>query len=171
MSRWFGKRDPHWDALRAMSLSDPLNSIASGLVSGTLQNKIVLFRADGSAIVIHEPDQAGVVAVLDLASDGDTVWLPSIQIGLMTGITLPPGVAVVGVSEMSTLVFSQFSGTAITMAENAVVRGFSVSFRSNGTTAIGIDARFPGAAVDNMLVVVNGGSSTCVAVWAGAPDV
>jgi len=172
MSRWFGKRDPNWDALRAATLGSSPGALASGIVSGVAQNKIVLYRAIGGPLAIYEPTMAGLVAALEGASDGDTVWLPSIQIGpITTGVALPPGIAVVGLSEMSMLVFTQFSGTAVTMNDNSVVRGFLVSFQSNGTTAIGIDARFPGAAVDNMIVVVDGGSVTNVAVWAGAPDV
>lgn len=168
----FGKSRSIADALRTATLINPRTG-AGGSGSGELPpgsggNRILLYRADGSALVEYPPTQAGLGDALAAASYRDTVWLPSIEIALAAGCSVPEGVALVGIDENALLSFSGFSGTAITLAADAMCYNFRVVMASSGATAIGVDARFANALVEQMAVEVSGGSTDNIAVWAGA---
>jgi hypothetical protein len=165
-----GRNNPHDDALRLRTLALSSDSGAGGGAGSGLQNKIYVWHADGSTPGMYAATEAGLIAALSAAASGDTVWLPSIEIALAAAITLPAGIALIGIDESAVLSFTGFSGTAITMAAGAMCKNFSMVFVATGTTSLGIDARFAGALIDGVAVTVSGGSSSNVAIYIGAPE-
>ncbi len=172
MKRAFGTPDPLQDARRVRTAQLITDAVSNSNLPAAfaLENKIYLWPADGGAISTFEATAVGLGEALAAATAGDTIWLPSIPIAISANITLGTYTALVGISEYAMLIFSGFSDTALTMAAGAVCHGFSLVFQSNGTTAIGIDARFSGAVIDNVSVYAFGGSSSNIAVYAGAAE-
>jgi len=150
---------------RVESIGDAVPGGGGGGV--TLGNNIYLWPCDGGPIVQYAPNEAGLTTALSAAVTGDSVILPSIAIALTAGISVPAGVALVGISHNALLSFSGFSGTAITLSEGSLVEGFAVDMVSNGTTAIGINAEVADAVVSDMDVTASGGSTTNIAIGAG----
>src|SRR5512139_3215867 len=129
-NKLFGLADPQYDALRVLStqalqIGSVDNTTPSG---GGLENKIYLWPSDGSTITTYAATQAGLIAALAAAVSGDTVWLPSIPIALATGVTIPAGVALRGISHNAILTFSGFSGTAVTLSAGSLVETFTMTF-------------------------------------------
>lgn len=159
-------------------ISGPTISISEGpgidIVVAASNNQIglggdtvLLYKTNGNPVAEFASTSAGIMTAVAAAVSGDTIVLPSRTIALTGALTLPTGVALVGLSDKSIINASSFSGTAITMAADAVCRGFTLSFVSNGTTALGIDARFIRAKVIDMTVTASGGSATNIAVELG----
>lgn len=138
--------------------------------STTLQipNAVLLYPSGEGSIGIFSPDEGGLGSALAGAANGDTVWLPSQVMSLTAGITIPLGVALVGLSENSVLYFNGFSGTAITLSANSKLGNFHLIFLADGATGIGVDARVYGAVVNIPTVYVQGPTTIAVGVWIGA---
>ena len=165
----FGHPDPLQDARRVLTASSG-KFIADDVSAQAIGNAIYVWHADGSDVEQFWPDETGLTTALAAAVANDTVWLPSIPIALTAGISLTAYTALVGISEYSLLIASGFDGAVITMAEGAVCHRFSLVFSAAGTNAIGIDARFAAAVVDNVNVDVWGGSGSNTAIYAGAAE-
>lgn len=168
-----GRGEDNYEALKLLSLSAPSFAeadLSSVIVYGStfIPNEIYLWKSNGADVTTYAPTEAGLLAAIAASASGDSIWLPSMPIALTAGITLQGCTALVGIDEYSILNFSGFSGAAITMADNAVCNRFSVIYVASGATAIGIDARFAGAVVNDVNVHVFDGSSDNIAIWAGA---
>src|SRR5512139_1293156 len=140
--RAFGFPDPFQDARRVRTAQIYTEAISQASLPGgfALENKIYLWPADGGAISTFDADQAGLIAALAATATGDTAWLPSIAIALTTGVTVPAGVVLIGISDNAALSFSGFSGAAVTLSADSTVYGISIAIVSNGVDAIGVDA-------------------------------
>lgn len=173
MADKFGLGSEIWDALRARTLNLPHDAGGNTIVGGDnfgLGNKIILYDSDGLDLRLYPTTQDGLIEALGDSTSGDTGWLPSVPIALTSGIFVPQKVALIGINRsQAALEFAGFSGTAITLAEDAYLADVSVHFVSNGATAIGVDARFAGARVFCPTVLVSGGSSQNIGVWIGQP--
>ena len=164
-----GHSEPIKDALRVLTLAGASAAAGGGGgVTGGVQNKIYLWHADGSTLDIFDPDQAGLIAALAAAAAGDTVWLPSVPIALTAAITIAANVTLIGISDKAALTFTGFSGTAITLSESAALIECGVTFVSNGTTAIGVEASAAGVIVQHVHITASGGTLTNHAINSGA---
>lgn len=129
-NKLFGVADPDYDARRvrsSQSISPDLGGGSPPIGGSGLENKIYLWHADGSAIDVFDPNQAGLVAALAGAAAGDTVWLPSIPIACTAAITIPASVALVGLSHKSILSFSGFAGAAIVLSAGSIIDSFTLN--------------------------------------------
>lgn len=167
-NKLFGLADPQYDALRVFSAQSLEVTAGDGAVStGGLENKIYLWPADGSPISTYAATQAGLVSALAAAVSGDTVWLPSIPIALTTGVTVPAGANLIGISDNAALSFSGFSGAAVTLSAGSSIFGFSITMVSNGVDAIGVNAVAAGSRAEHLTIVVSGGSTRNLRVLSG----
>jgi len=135
-----------------------------GMRIGRGGDSILVFFANGDPVAEFTTLDAAVAAA---TAAGDTIVLPSRTIAVSAGATLAAGVALVGMSDKSVLSFSGFSGTAITLAADAICYGFTLTYASSDTTAVGIDAQFAGALVRGVVVNVSGGSVSNVGIMLG----
>lgn len=179
-NKLFGIADPYYDALRVQS-NQAIWPDAGGSTSGTggiLENKIYLWPADGSTISTFDATETGLNDSLAASVSGDSVWRPSIPIACTAGITVPAGVALVGISENAILSFSGFDGPAVTLGSGAKMLGGQVLFSVTGAVGVGIDNQAADTVVEHVHVEVSGatlnnirfGKSTLVVaseVWAG----
>lgn len=151
------------NVVRSVVVEGPGIDVTSDATVGLGGDTILLYKANGNPVA----EYATLAAAAAAAGSGDTIVLPSQTIALTAGVTLPAGVALVGMGDKSIISASGFSGTAITLAADAMCRSFALAFVSNGTTAIGIDARFARAKIIDVTVMVSGGSASNVAVEMG----
>lgn len=162
-----GKSEDNYDSLKLITQALG-NNVAGDGGGGVLQNHIYLWPSNGDLPSDYVPTSAGLAAALAASTSGDTIWLPSMTIALTAGITLPAGVALTAISMDALLAFSGFSGVGITCSIGSSVSGFTVTMVSNGTTAIGIEARVTDALVERMNVTASGGTVINIAVDLGA---
>ena len=160
MADKFGIGSENWDALRARTLSLPHDAGGNTIVDAGnlgLGNKIILYDSGGLDLRLYPPTQAGLEDALSDATDGDTVWLPSIPIVQTAGVIMPAGVALRGIGHKAILSASGFNGTAVKMDTGALCSGFSLDFASTLSSDIGIDAGFEDAIVHDVWVDVDEG--------------
>jgi hypothetical protein len=143
----------------------------SGSAGGTFEfgDKVVIYDSGGGKIVQRDASQSGVLDAVALVTDGDTIWLPSRSIAMGAGFSLPAGAALIGIDHNSKLVFSGFGGTAITMGEDSICYGFSLTFVGTGDTVIGIDDRAARCRVEDVDVDASGGAVNNYGVYHGTP--
>lgn len=114
-------------------------------------DSVLVFFCNGDPVA----EYASLEEAITAATSGDTIVLPSQTITLTAGVTLGTGVALVGMSDKSIISASGFSGTAITMAADAICWRFGLIYVSSNTTGIGINACFAGAIVRDVTVSVD----------------
>lgn len=164
----FGIADPHYDALRVQSNQAIMAGAGDGVVPGSgLENKIYLWHSDGSTIATYDPDQAGLIAALAAAFNGDTIWMPSISIALATGITVPADVTLAGISENAVMSFSGASGTLITLADGVRLFNFNIRATSDGIGITVIDARYNNVVVAITSLIVYAGVANDIGILSG----
>lgn len=165
MTNRLGIQPPIPDAFRVLTLAlgNNAGSISSG--AGGLTNQIVVWYADGSPLGFFDPTEAGLIAALAATTGNDTIALPSVNIALGAAITIPVGVALVGLGEDSILTFAGFNGTAITGALGVSLSNFGLYYTGDG---IGIDARFSNMVVDPRFVILTSGDAANIGVKMGA---
>lgn len=155
MPREFGQRiNPSWDASRVRTLFGPLVFDTSDFSAG-LQNKIILWPADGSTLSFFDPTEAGLNAAITAAATGDTIWRPSVSIALTAGVTLPTNTDTIGISQKAILSGSGFSGAMITTGA-AILEHGALSFAASGSPSVAVDARTLTALVSSMKIVATG---------------
>ncbi len=148
MTTPFGKRqNPIWDMERVQSRPSA-EQMQAATGAGALQNKIVLWPADGSTVSLFDPNETGFDGALAAAVSGDTIWLPSIEIAIIAGKTLPAGRAQVGISPNASLAASGFSGAALTLDQSKMSH-FSIVFTASGSPSVAVDATSQNAIVES----------------------
>lgn len=151
----FGLAEPQYDALRVLSTQALQAGPGDGTseAGGGLENKIYLWQPDGSSLIAYAPDAAGLALALAAAYDGGTIVLPSMQIDLTDGITLPVGVTLIGLSRDETVLsFTTLNNeSAITHSARATLEHLTVIVAGT-QPLVGVDARAAKARVRHVVV-------------------
>ena len=96
-----------------------------------LENTILLYDSLGEALRSQPPTQAGLVAIIALATSGDTIWIPPATIS--GDHTVPAGVRVVGGSRYASILSGQVTLGATTSLENlSIVRSVNSATAHKG---------------------------------------
>lgn len=114
-------------------------------VSTVELSRVILFQ--GTSYFTYMPVESELIAALASALYGDSIFLPSIKIELVQGITVPQGVHVFGIDKAAILSFAGFSGTAIVLAEDVELKDLTIQL---GDNIDGVDARFSGTNVEDV---------------------
>lgn len=168
----FGLSDPQYDALRVLSTQALQAGQGDGIseIGGGLENKIYLWQPDGSSLIAYTPDSAGLALAIAAAYDGGTIVLPSIQIDLTDGITLPVGVTMVGLSRDGTILsFTTLSNeSAITHTARSTLEHLTVIVAGT-QPLVGVEARAAKARVRHVVVQMASHANN-IKIYAGYPE-
>jgi len=123
--------------------------------AGAFENKITLFRSDGSKLEQYSLSDNGLLGALVSADDGDTILMPSASIGLSQVISVGKGVVLTGLSaENSIIDFAGVAGTMVTLGTNATLAHCTVYVEDTADPIVGVNACASGAVVDGVRVRV-----------------
>ena len=134
MPERFGTNESTYDALRQLTLAmasggQPGSSVPA---AGSLGNKILLFRADASALIEYDPTDAGLTTALAAAVSGDTVWLPSMTIS--GNHTVAAGIQVQAIQRRAAILTGQ-----VTLSAGSSLQGLTITRTANdASTLIGV---------------------------------
>lgn len=139
-------------------------TIINNILSKTDLSKIILYHLEEFSI--YSAVESGLIQAMAKAVVGDSVWLTSKQIDMTAALTVTPGVALIGIDHQAKLAFTGFDGTALTVGEDALLCGVSLSMVGLGVAdCVGVDARNSGAFVDDCDVEVSGGLTNTRYRW------
>lgn len=167
------RNNPGWDALRIQSLNGLGGLISDNQSTGAfggLENKIYLWLPDGSPLLSYAVTEAGLNDALTASREGGAITLPSMQIDLTASITIPIGVALIGLShDGSILSFSGLSAaSAIVHSARSTLEHLTVIV-DGSQPLIGVNARAAKARVRHVAVYMASHANN-IKIYAGYPE-